>query len=446
MYKESWKILIENLKKELTEDVFNNWFSPIKYVKSDSENIYILVPNEFHKDWLINNYIEQVNNDFNNIIERRVKFHLIIDENQQEIQSEKKTITNNSKSRYAYNNNLIPTYVFDRFIVGENNEFAHAAAFKVAQSPGKAYNPLFLYGGVGLGKTHLMHAIGNKLLKKDINLKIEYLTSEEFLNLFVEAIRKKTQSKFRNRFRNLEILLIDDVQYLLTKPETRTELFNTFNALHGRKKQIIISSDRTPQQLQLDGMDDRLSSRFGSGLNIEMRPPTVETRKAILLSKAEEKKIKIPNEVIELMAEIEDADIRHLEQALTDVIARHELLHKKITLEFAEEILNERLSTEKIINFTFDKIIKETSNVFNVSTTDIKSKSRTSLIVNARQIVMYLSRQLIGMSFKDIGIEIGREHPTIISGINKINEKLINNKILKNQLEEITTNLKKKCK
>jgi len=443
MHEKSWNKLINDFKSKLTDDEFSNWFTTIKYIKSDDENVFIQVPNEFHKDWLMNNYMEQINKDFNNIIGKKVDFQILIDGSPKKMHREK--LSAKKTGNYSiYNNNLIPTYIFDRFIVGENNEFAHAAALKVAQSPGKAYNPLFLYGGVGLGKTHLMHAIGNQLLKKDINLKIEYLTSEEFMNLFVGAIRKKTQNRFRNRFRNLDILLIDDVQYLLSKTDTKTELFNTFNALYGRKKQIIISSDRTPSQLKLDGMDDRLSSRVGSGLNIEIRPPSVETRKAILLSKAEEKNIKIPNEVIELMAEIEDADIRHLEQALTDVIARHELLHKEITLEFAEEILDARLKTEQVLNFTFDKILKETSNVFNVSTTDIKSKSRRAMIVNARQIVMLLSRELIGMSYKDIGIEIGREHPTIISGINKINSKLKKERILQNQLEEINNNLHKK--
>jgi len=338
----------------------------------------------------------------------------------------------------------LQNYTFSRFIIGDNNALAHAAALKVANTPGTAYNPLFLYGGVGLGKTHLMHAVGNALLKKNPSMRIAYVTSEEFVNLFIESIQKKRQTNFRNRFRSLDVLLLDDVQFLLMKKETITELFNTFNALHTRKKQIILTSDRTPKQLQIDGLDDRLASRVGGGLDVEIHKPSFETRKAILLAKANEERLLIPNEVYSMIAESIETDIRLLENALSRVIAVHRLLKKEITVDMAKEALNLVIAEKNPKNVSFEDIIRETSNVFKLSKADIKSKSRTSQINHARQIVMFLSRQYTQMSYTEIASELGKEHPTIISGIKRIEGELAKNSRLKEKFDEIIENLKKR--
>jgi len=452
MYKESWNLLLDKMKEEIPPYDFEAWFNPIKYIHSTEDNITLSVPMDFNRIWLKDNYLDRINQELNNIIGRIVQIEVVIEENYETIKDDKSTIEQlapvktiiRKQSSLLKQHDLDPSKTFDRFIVGENNALANAAALKVAQNPGTVYNPLFLYGGVGLGKTHLMHAVGQQLQKKDINRRIAYMTSEEFMNLFVESIRKNTMNKFRNEFRNLDVLLLDDVQYLLDKKDSKQELFNTFNALHGRKKQIILTSDRTPEQLKLDGMDDRLSSRIGGGLDVEIRPPSIETKQAILMAKVEEEKIQIPNDVITFIAEIIDTDIRKLEKALTKVIAEHRLLNKKeITLDSVKLSLKDIADGAAPKNISIEDIIRETANVYNISKSDIKSKSRTSQINQARQIVMFLCRKYTSLSYKEIGMELGKEHPTIISGEKKIRKELETNPKLNNKVEEIEENLKK---
>ena len=438
MYKEQWSQLIEILKDEIPPHDYETWFQPIKYVKNEDKTIYLSVDKSFTQLWLTDNYLSTINEKLNNLVGDVLQIEILVEEEQQQIKPEGKKSTSNKKFGQTLPN-LIPTYVFDRFIVGENNELANAAALKVAQNPGKAYNPLFIYGGVGLGKTHLLHSIAHKVLKKDINKKIAYLTSEEFMNLFVDSIRNKTQSKFRSKFRNLDLLLLDDVQFLLEKQESKIELFNTFNALQIKDNQIIITSDRTPKQLEIDGMDDRLASRMG--LEIEIRPPSIETRQAILRAKAEEENVEVPNEVITFIASIVDSDIRRLEKALIKIIAEHQLLQKDITLDHAKQALKDYIKRQPQKNVSIEDIIREAANAFNMGKADIRSKSRTSQINLARQIVMYLSREFTDLSLKEIAMELGKEHPTIISGIKKIQRDLKSNNKLRDRIEEIKGNL-----
>lgn len=452
MSEQFWDDLKEKLRGSLSANEFDTWIKPIKFISTDSETLTLSVPTAYNLVWLEDNYLKQMSELLNNLAGRLMCLHIHVapepsgtaaavpQEAQPDIAI---NAANDRVDPFVRNHSLFPHYTFNRFIVGDNNTLAYAASLKVSNTPpGAAYSPLFLYGGVGLGKTHLMHAVGNALLKKNINLKIAYITSEEFMNLFVESIQKKSQAKFRNRFRNLDVLLLDDVQFLLKKEDTMRELFNTFNALHGQKKQIIFTSDRTPQQLQMDGLDDRLASRMGGGLDVEIRGPSFETRKAILMAKATEEKVQIPNEVYYLIADSIETDIRSLENALNRVIAEHKLLNQEITVDMAKRILRPMLAEKNVRNVSFEDILRETSNVFKLSKTDIRSKSRTSQINQARQIVMLLSNNYIPMSLTEIAGELGREHPTIISGIRHIEGELQKNSRLKEKFNEIIENLK----
>ena len=441
MFKKHWQQLMDDLKHDIPAHDYEAWFNPIKYLKSVDKTIYLSVPTSFNQIWLSDNYLDTINKKLNNIAQDILDIEITVEETGMQISQETPSRTSSGKKESYSLPTLMPNYTFNRFVVGKNNELANAAALKVAQNPGKAYNPLFLYGGVGLGKTHLMHAIGHKIIKKDINKKVSYLTSEEFMNLFVDSIRRKTQSKFRNKFRNLDLLLLDDVQFLLNKHESKNELFNTFNALHQNNKQIVISSDRTPKQLEIDGMDDRLTSRIGSGLELEIHPPSIETRQAILRTKAIEEKVDIPNEVITFIASIIDTDIRQLEKALIRIIAEYQLLQKPITLDQAKLSLKDLANEPVQKNVTIDDIMRETANAFNMAKAEIKSKSRTSQINLARQIVMYLARELTELSLKEIGLELQKEHPTIISGVRKIKKEMEIKVKTKDRIEEIKKSL-----
>lgn len=453
MYKAHWETLLQQLQQDIPAGDFEAWFQPIKYLSSDEERVSVAVPTDYNQLWLQENYLDRINRDLNNLAGKLLRIEIQVERGPEDVSkavaSDDETVLQQAapvtrkKDIFHKNHDLIPNYTFERFIVGDHNALANAAALKVASTPGTTYNPLFLYGGVGLGKTHLMHAIGHKLLKKDINLKVAYLTSEEFMNLFVDSIRNGTQPRFRDKYRNLDILLLDDVQFLIQKAETKMELFNTFNALHAKKKQIVMTSDRTPKQLERDGMDDRLASRIGCGLDVELHSPSIETKQAILKAKADEERIRIPNEILSYIAGVVDSDIRRLEQAFLKVISYHHLMHKEITLTLVREMLKEFSEESAPKSFSFDDIIRETANAYQLSKADIKSKSRTSQINMARQIVMFLARQYTGMSLKEIGMELDKEHPTIINGVRNIERALKENPKVKDKIEEITVSLRR---
>lgn len=442
MSRKDWDKLLGTLKKDVPEDDFEAWFKPIQYLKSSDDTIYLSVPADFNKIWLTDNYLESMSRTLNNISGRMMDIQISIEEDGSGDDDSGPIIVKHERKNSSLEQ-LIPSYTFKRLIVGEHNNLAIAAAQKVAQNPGTAYNPLFLFGGVGLGKTHLMHAVGHELLKKDINTNVACVTSEEFMNLFIDSIRNKRQALFRKKFRNVDIFLLDDVQFLLRSGETRNELFNTFNTLHQKKKQIILTSDRSLKQLGLDGLDDRLVSRLGWGLDVEIHTPSIETKQAILYAKADEEKVSISNEVISFIAEVVESDIRELEKALTKVIAEYQLLKRDITLDRVRQTLKDYINDTMLKNISFDDIIRETANTFGISKADIKSKSRTSHVCQARQVVMYLSRNLTDMSLKEIAVELDKKHPTVISGVEKIATSLQKNPKLQSKLEEIKDNLNK---
>ena len=339
--------------------------------------------------------------------------------------------------------NLNPKYTFDTFVVGNNNKFAHAAALAVAESPGKMYNPLFIYGGAGLGKTHLMHSIAHFILSQDPTSKVIYVTSEFFTNELIEAIRNGNNTaitSFREKYRSVDVLLIDDIQFIIGKEATQEEFFHTFNELHGNKKQIIISSDKPPKEIET--LEARLRSRFEWGILADISSPDYETRMAILHKKEEMDGYNIDNEVIQYIATNIKSNIRELEGALNKLVALSNLENREITVELAQEALKDIISPDQKRDVTPQLIIDIVAEHFGISPADIISNKRSSEIVVPRQIVMYLCRHMIDIPLKSIGAYIGkRDHSTVIHGVNKIEAELKTSDSMRNTVEIIKKKL-----
>jgi chromosomal replication initiator protein len=332
-------------------------------------------------------------------------------------------------------------YTFDTFVIGSGNRFAHAASLAVAEAPAKAYNPLFIYGGVGLGKTHLMHAIGHYVLDHNPAAKVVYLSSEKFTNEFINSIRDNKAENFRNKYRNVDILLIDDIQFLAGKESTQEEFFHTFNALHEESKQIIISSDRPPREIPT--LEDRLRSRFEWGLITDITPPDLETRIAILRKKARAEGLDIPNEVMLYIANQIDTNIRELEGALIRVVAYSSLINKDINANLAAEALKDIIPSSKPKVITILDIQKTVGELFSIKLEDFKAKKRTKSLAFPRQIAMYLSRELTDYSLPKIGEEFGgRDHTTVIHAHEKISKLLQTDAQLQRQVKELHELLK----
>ncbi len=336
-----------------------------------------------------------------------------------------KNILLSGKARdYDRGSKLSGRYVFNTFVEGPNNQFARAAALSVAKSPGQtSFNPLLIYGGVGLGKTHLMQAIGNQVLSKQINAKVKYTTSEKFTTDFVSAIKSNKTSEFSSRYRECDVLLLDDAQFLQKKEQTQEQFFHTFNELYQRGKQIVLTTDRHPSELY--GLKDRLVSRFQSGLTVDIQKPNLETRIAILQSKAEQDSLDIPDEITEFIARNIKDNIRVMEGALVKLLAYSSLFHIPITLDLASKVLKETLGRDDIKVLNIEDIIRGVSGATNVSENKLISRGRTMEVAQARQIAMYLCRELVGTSLGDIGMHFGgRDHSTVIHACRNIEKKM----------------------
>ena len=347
-----------------------------------------------------------------------------------------------TKAYYNINSekaNLNPKYRFDTFVVGSNNKFAHSAALAVAESPGDTYNPLYIYGGAGLGKTHLMHSIGHFVLKQNQNMKVLYVTSEQFTNEVINSIRSGNaadMTKLREKYRTVDVLLIDDIQFIIGKESTQEEFFHTFNVLHAAEKQIIISSDKPPKEMET--LEERFRSRFEWGLIADIQPPDYETRMAILQKNAENFRKKIGDEVFSYVATNIKSNIRELEGAFNKIIAFSKLNNVEINLEMAQEALKDIIYPDKQKEVNPTLIINVVAEHFGVNPEDITSKKRNSEFVQARQVVMYLCRSMTDTSYQNIGKLLGKkDHTTIIHGVNKITEELKNNEDLRNKVETI---------
>lgn len=330
-------------------------------------------------------------------------------------------------------------YTFDSFVIGNSNRFAHAASLAVAESPAKAYNPLFIYGGVGLGKTHLMHAIGHYILQNNPNAKVVYVSSEKFTNELINAIKDDKNEEFRTKYRSVDVLLIDDIQFIAGKERTQEEFFHTFNTLHEANKQIILSSDRPPKEIPT--LEDRLRSRFEWGLIADIQAPDFETRMAILKKKADVEKLNVPNEVMVYIATKIKSNIRELEGALIRIIAYSSLTNREVTVDLATEALKDIISNKQNKSITIDLIQDVVATYFNLRVEDLKSQRRTRNVAYPRQIAMYLSRKLTDMSLPKIGEEFGgRDHTTVIHAYEKISESLNKDESLEHTINDITKN------
>ena len=415
----------ELLKDEVTPISFNTWFQSLEIQSISNDHIVFTAVSEFQKDMIENKYNSLLLNTLSYITNKNWTFSVVDlskeEEENIEIIADKKP--NVSESELESNHSsLNPKYTFDTFVVGNNNRFAHAASLAVGNAPGNSYNPLFLYGGVGLGKTHLMHAIGNRVLEDNNYSNVLYVTSEKFTNQLINAIKDNKNEIFRSKYRNVDVLLIDDIQFIAGKERVQEEFFHTFNTLYEDRKQIVISSDKPPRDIPF--LEDRLKSRFEWGLLADISCPDYETRLAILRKKAQDANIVIDDDILSNIATKVDSNIRELEGVFNKIVARASLVHSPITRELAENIINDfKAESEKVISSEF---IKETvGKYFSIDPADLSGNKRSAEIAFPRQIAMYLCREIANMSFPKIGQDFGnRDHSTVMHAYKKIQKEV----------------------
>jgi chromosomal replication initiator protein len=432
--KSKWNEVLLYLKEEheVSDVSFDTWLMPLKvYDVTEDHVVKLIVPDHIFLSYIKKKYNFLLKVAIEEITGIKCEIELMVaDQIQEESPSSNQLImtNNNVVSQTAIQNaNLNPKYTFDTFVVGANNNLAHAASLAVAESPGEIYNPLFIYGGVGLGKTHLMHSIANFILKNNPKAKILYVTSEKFTNELIDAIRNKNNistTEFREKYRNNDVLLIDDIQFIIGKESTQEEFFHTFNSLYEAKKQIIVSSDRPPKEIET--LEERLRSRFEWGLTVDIQSPDYETRMAILRKKEEMEGYNIDNEVIKYIATNIKSNIRELEGALTKIVALSKLeKNKEINIALAEEALKDIVAPGESRTVTVESIIQIVADHYNLTNLDITSSRRNKEIAYPRQIAMYLCRTMTDTSLQEIGrLMGGRDHSTILHGIDKITSDL----------------------
>lgn len=446
---EIWVRCKDKLKESFNEKVFNVWIKPIMPLEVTDTYYKVAVKNDFFKTMLEENYAQVIEGVLAGIMSKNIT--LIIEtmdngssgsEAAEEMpavpakREQQQLFNENTSVQQPDESNLNPKYVFETFVIGNSNRFAHAAAQAVANDPAHAYNPLFLYGGVGLGKTHLMHAIGNRIKQNNPSMKVLYTSSEKFTNEIINSIQNKTTEAFRQKYRNIDCLIIDDIQFLKGKEQTQVEFFHTFNALKDADKQIIISSDRPPREIET--LEDRLRSRFDQGLTADIQTPDLETRMAILRTKAASDNIVLPTEVITLLATNIATNIREIEGAYNKIVAYTSLMHMPITVETAQKVLSDMGNDIKTRTITYEGIIKVVADHYNVKQDELFNKKRTQNIAFPRQVAMYLCRELADLSYPRIGeLFGGRDHTTVIHAYEKISNFKNSNLAFQNELQEI---------
>ncbi|ALC88511.1 chromosomal replication initiation protein [Bacillus sp. FJAT-18017] len=440
-----WNEALASIQKKISKPSFDTWLKSTKSHALQGNTLIITAPNEFARDWLEERYSQLISEILYEITGEELEIKFIIPQVQNDDVLDLQFSKTKAKKEDEHNDipltMLNPKYTFDTFVIGSGNRFAHAASLAVAEAPAKAYNPLFIYGGVGLGKTHLMHAIGHYVLEHNPSAKVVYLSSEKFTNEFINSIRDNKAIEFRNKYRKVDVLLIDDIQFLAGKESTQEEFFHTFNTLHEESKQIIISSDRPPKEIPT--LEDRLRSRFEWGLITDITPPDLETRIAILRKKAKAEGLDIPNEVMLYIANQIDSNIRELEGALIRVVAYSSLINKDINADLAAEALKDIIPNSKPKMITILDIQKAVGQQFNIKLEDFKAKKRTKSVAFPRQVAMYLSRELTDFSLPKIGEEFGgRDHTTVIHAHEKISKLLTSDVQLQMQVKELNELLK----
>ena len=446
---EIWVRCKDKLKESFNEKVFNVWIKPIMPLEVTDTYYKVAVKNDFFKTMLEENYAQVIEGVLAGIMSKNIKLIIETMDNGSsgsEAAEEMPAVPAKREQQQLFNENTSvqqpdesnpnPKDVFETFVIGNSNRFAHAAAQAVANDPAHAYNPLFLYGGVGLGKTHLMHAIGNRIKQNNPSMKVLYTSSEKFTNEIINSIQNKTTEAFRQKYRNIDCLIIDDIQFLKGKEQTQVEFFHTFNALKDADKQIIISSDRPPREIET--LEDRLRSRFDQGLTADIQTPDLETRMAILRTKAASDNIVLPTEVITLLATNIATNIREIEGAYNKIVAYTSLMHMPITVETAQKVLSDMGNDIKTRTITYEGIIKVVADHYNVKQDELFNKKRTQNIAFPRQVAMYLCRELADLSYPRIGeLFGGRDHTTVIHAYEKISNFKNSNLAFQNELQEI---------
>ncbi|MFV2061428.1 MAG: chromosomal replication initiator protein DnaA [Gammaproteobacteria bacterium] len=428
-----WDRCLDRLEGELTPQQFNTWIRPLHAVQTN-QKLCLLAPNQFVLDWINDRFINRISEivsllDHDGDIIDDVILQIGSVDNQANLDNltkgQSRKPVRNSKSntrsgRFRNSSNLNPKFLFDSFVEGKSNQLGRAASIQVGENPGDAYNPLFIYGGVGLGKTHLMHAVGNMILKNNPESNVVYLHSERFVQDMVKALQHNTINEFKRYYRSVDALLIDDIQFFAKKERSQEEFFHTFNALLEGQKQVILTSDRYPKEV--DGLEERLKSRFGWGLTVAIEAPELETRVAILMSKAEQANLELPNEVAFLIAKCIRSNIRELEGALRRVSANAQFTGQPITLELAKDALRDLLALQdKLV--TIENIQKTVAEYYKIRVADLLSKRRNRSIARPRQMAMSLCKELTNHSLPEIGDAFGgRDHTTILHGCRKIAE------------------------
>ncbi len=437
-----WDTIQTPLRQQLGNSTYDTWFSSIQILENSADTITIQTPDEFFKNWFIEHYLPNIKTLILAQTQQHIRVDVVVNpELQKKTSPPLKTREPFKKEKREDGSfHLNPRFSFDSFVVGSSNRFAYSACLAVAESPAKAYNPLFIYGQVGLGKTHLMQAITHQIQQYSPNSTCCYISSERFTNELIDAIRHRSTSNFRKKYRNIDVLLIDDIHFLAGKESTQEEFFHTFNTLHNNHKQIIISSDRPPKEIS--NLEERLSSRFAWGLITDIQPPDFETRVAILRKKIEREPVDVPEEVITFIAEQIKTNIRELEGALIRVLAYSLLEEHPITLDMAKVILKDMVKeTIKIISV--EMIQKTVADFFNITCHDLKAKRRSRNILKPRQVAMYLSRRLTNLSLPEIGNSFGgKDHTTVLHSLKKIEENLKDDPQLKNEIDKLLTTLK----
>ncbi len=432
-----WERVLLQIKSVIKEQAFDSWLKPTFLHSIGEKEIEVSVPNRFFGEWITDHYHSMIIDGLKKeLSQENIKVKYV----SREDISDKIEIIKKEKQKKQSGYNLNPRYQFDSFVVGTSNQFAHAASLKVAERPGVTYNPLFLYGGVGLGKTHLLSAIGNYLYTDNKSIRITYLSAEKFTNDVINSIRYDKMAEFRNRYRNVDALLIDDIQFISGKERTQEEFFHTFNTLYESSKQVVISSDRSVKEIS--DIEERLRSRFEMGLIADIQPPDLETKIVILRRKAEIENISLPNDVCLFLASNIKTNVRVLEGSLIRLGAFSSLTDQKITVEMAKRVLSDTIQERKK-NITIEEIIKAVTERFQIKVSELKSKKRTKNLVTPRQIGMYLSRQLTSQSFPEIGKAFGgKDHSTVIHAYKQIDKLKNEDYNLKATLEDLAKRLR----
>jgi chromosomal replication initiator protein len=441
MLDDIWKNSLSRIEERVGNNAIDLWFRPVRLSQLKEQQVTLDIPNRFFKDWIEDNYPDLVNETLGGILGYPVTVrYRIVEKMDPDVRKKDLRLENRRQKLASRGIYLNPKYTFDNFVTGPSNQFAQAAAKAVAEGPGKTYNPLFIYGGVGLGKTHLMTSIGNAVIDKNPDMSVIYVSAEQFTNEVVASIRHEKMGELKEKYRNVDLLLLDDIHFIANKTQTQEEFFHTFNAIYERQKQIVISSDRPPKEI--GAVTDRLRSRFTMGLIADIQPPEFETKIAILQKKSEMEKITVPEEVAHYLAAKVKTNIRELEGCLIRLGAQASLTGRPINIEMAKSILQDLIEDdEKPV--TTDQIQRVVAEHFGLKISDMKAKKRTKEVALPRQIAMYLSKQLTSLSLSDIGKNFGgKDHATVIYACKQIEEKRSKDEVFNRMIEILSRKIK----